>query len=522
MKETHSYPVEFRTSLEDDPRVVEQQTKEDYTNHVVPKTARQSKGQIIGSWSSITSAMAFVSYGALAASIAGVVQAIIGLLLVVVAYSLLGRFSVAEAVRWGLNSTLISRRLFGVKGAAIVPLLVGISLFYYAVFEASIVAVALQAYFGVWDIRVWYGIVVLGMLPFMLGGIQTWLSKLNWVSLPIYFFGILGAVIVAASNVGWSGNWDAFDSAAEQSNVIPGWLAVFVLYMGIFVLFPETQDTARFAREADKTFHQNVTFGWVFYGIAFLFNGLAGIAIVGFSETGTEISESGVVQGVVNALGLFGLIVIIVSQVRINSANYYFASVNLERFIAHFTTKGISRRTWVFVLSVLVFLVMLTDVFSYISVALAWQAVLVVTLIAMMVTDRFMKSKETPEFRSARIKRFGAGFFVWIVSSGVGVVLLQMPNQLPTLSALAPLVSFALAVILYAFTQLTGMSSLKDVPSDAVREQIDDLWGTRVQCSECELSYVAIEMDTTDEQHRVLCLGCQNSVQTSELPSRKQ
>lgn len=511
MHESQPHQVAMRTTMNDDQRVIDQQTKEDYTNHVVPKTVRQGKGQILGSWSSITSAMAFVSYGALAASIAGVFQAIIGLVLVVVAYSLLGRFSVTEAVRWGLNSTLISRRLFGNKGASIVPLLVGISLFYYAVFEASIVAVALQAYFDVWDIRVWYGVVVLGMLPFMLGGIQTWLSKLNWVSLPIYFFGIVGAVVVAAMNVGWTGNWEAFDAARESQTLIPGWLSVFVLYMGIFVLFPETQDTARFSLEKDRSFHQNVTFGWVFYGIAFLFNGLAGIAIVGFSESGTEISESGVVQGIVDALGIFGLIVIIVSQVRINSANYYFASVNLERFISHFTTKGISRRLWVFFLSALVFLVMLTDVFSYISTALAWQAVLIVTLIAMMLTHRMMNSQELPEFRAGRLKRFGPGFFVWIVSSGIGVVLLQLPNQLPTLSALAPLISFILAMVLYAISQMAGASSLLRVDSDPVRRQVEDIWAARVECDACNLSYVAVEMDTAVKSNTVLCLACQNS-----------
>ncbi|MCW4466413.1 hypothetical protein OK351_12995 [Glutamicibacter sp. MNS18] len=511
MQESQPHLVALRTSLTDDQRVIERQTREDYTSHVVPKSVRQSKSQILGSWSSITSAMAFVFYGALAASMAGVQQAVIGLALVVVAYSLLGRFSVTEAIKWGLNSTLISRRLFGNKGAAIVPLLVGISLFYYAVFEASIVAVALQSYFDIWDIRVWYGIVVLGMLPFMLGGIQTWLSKLNWVSLPIYFFGLTGAVLVAAVNVGWSGNWAVFDTADSDQMLIPGWLSVFILYMGIFVLFPETQDTARFAKEEDRRFHQNVTFGWVFYGIAFLFNGLAGIAIVGFSESGTEISESGVVQGIVDSLGIFGLIVIIVSQMRINSANYYFASVNLERFMAHFTTKGISRRLWVILLSFLVFLVMLTDVFSYISIALAWQAVLIVTLIAMMLTHRMMNPKETPEFRAVRLKRFGPGFFIWVISSGIGVVLLQLPDQLPAMSALAPLISFILAMVLYAISQSAGANSLLRAQSDSVRERVKDVWATRIECDSCNLSYVAVEMDTSPSSNKVLCLACQNA-----------
>lgn len=517
MMNIRSNPLGLRTSLQDDPRVVEQQLTEEYTNHVVPRSARTSRSQVLGSWSGIASAMAFVAYGALAAVLVGVQQAIIGLVLVVIAFSILGRFSVREAIQQGLNSTLISRRLFGHKGAAIAPLLVGISLVYYAVFEGSIVAVALHSYFNVWDIRVWYAIVVVGMLPLMMGGMQTWLSKLNWISLPIYFFGIVAAIVVAGMQVSWVGDWSAFESTSSSTTGIPGWLTVFVLYMGIFVLFPETQDAARFAREKDLKFHQNVTFGWAFYGIAYLFNGLAGIAIVGFAGTSDATSESGVVQGIIDTLGLAGLIVIVVSQIRINSANFYFSSVNLERFVAHFTRRGISRKSWVVLLSAIIFVLMLTDVFSYIALALAWQAVLMVTLVGIMVTHRALNRNEIPEFRTSRLKTVAPGFFVWMVSSGVGILLLQLPTQFPTLSALAPLVSLAFAIVLYLVAHFAGGTALKNRSNDAVRESIEDLWAVRVECDSCELSYVAQEMDVAEHRSEVLCLACQGSSSSPDL-----
>jgi hypothetical protein len=455
--------------------------------------------------------MAFVYYGALAAVLVGVEQAIIGIALVVICYSLLGRFTVRDAIVWGLNSTLLSRRLFGHKGAAIAPLLVGLACVYYAVFESTVVAVALQSYFNVWDIRVWYAIVVLGMLPLMLGGMQTWLSKLNWTSLPIYFFGVAAAVLLAGSQVGWVGDWTAFPGGSSVAHVIPGWLTVFVLYMGIFVLFPETQDAARFARERDMKFHQNVTFGWAFYGVTYLFNGLAGIAIVGFATSGDEVSEGGVVQGIVDTLGLVGLIVIIVSQVRINSANFYFASVNLERFAAHFTSRGMSRKAWVVLLSLAVFLLMLTNVFSYISLALAWQGVLVVTLVGIMVTHGLLNRRQVPEFRTYRLKAVGPGFFVWLVSSGVGIVLLQLPSQLPALSALAPLISLGIAVTLYVAVHLAGGSAAKQHSADPVREEVEDLWEVRVECDSCQRSYIAQEMDVPENGTLLHCLACQGT-----------
>lgn len=501
----------FRMSASDDPRVVAKEVVGDYTSHVVPESARKSRMAIIGSWSSIASAMAFVYYGALAASLVGVQQAIIGIVLVVVAYSLISGFSVREAIRGGLNSTLISRRLFGSKGAAIVPLLVGLSLFYYAVFEGTIVAVALHSYFKVWNIQVWYAIVVVGMLPLMLGGMQTWLSKLNWVSLPIYFFGVTSAVLIAGHRIGWEGDWTALSEPTGLVKGIPGWLTVFVLYMGIFVLFPEAQDAARFARKSDSSFHQNVTFGWVFYSIAFLFNGLVGIAIVGFASSTQEITEGGVVQGIIDTLGIVGLIVIVVSQVRINSANFYFSSVNMQRFVSHFSNRGISRKAWVVVISAAVFLVMLTDVFSYISAALAWQAVLLVTLVGIMVTHELLHKDKDPEFRASRLTAVAPGFYVWLISSGAGIALLQFGTVLPVLSALAPLVALVLAVGLYIAVNLAGGTSKLYAANDPVRAEISDLWATWIQCTACEHSYVAQEMDSDDERANVLCLACQET-----------
>lgn len=493
----------------DDPRVIERQVHEEYTNHAVPQTARLGKWSVFSGWSSIASAMAFVYYGALSASLVGVQQALVGIILVVIVYSVLATKSAREAIRWGLNSTLLSRELFGFRGAALAPLLVASAGVYYAVFESSVLAVALQSYFQVWDIRIWYVIVVAGMLPLMLGGMQTWLNKLNGISLPIYFFGLLAAVVVAGIRFGWTGDWSAFQPSPAATG-IPGWLTVFVLYMGVWILFPDTQDAARFGRKMDSGFHERVSFGWVFYVIAYLFNGLVGIFIVALAAPQDSVTESGVVHGVIAALGVVGLIVIIVSQVRINSANFYFASVNMERFVAHFSQRNLSRRTWVIVLLAVAFVLMFTNVFSYIALALAWQAVLVVSWVGIMMVHWLLDGDMEPEFRPARLRAVAPGFGVWVVSSALGIILLQVPAQLPTLSALAPLVSLAASALLYWAVRIAGLSARKPARADLLRAQVPDVWGTRIRCSECDLSYIAFEMDTARSADRPLCLDCQS------------
>ncbi|WP_327242101.1 hypothetical protein [Streptomyces sp. NBC_01320] len=50
--------------------------------------------------------------------------------------------------------------------------------------------------------------------------------------------------------------------------------------MGVWLLMPVTVDFATLGRAKDLKFHQNVTFGWVFYTWLFLLNGSAGIFLV--------------------------------------------------------------------------------------------------------------------------------------------------------------------------------------------------------------------------------------------------
>ena len=282
----------------DDPRVVKEQIADEYTNHVVPISARLDKRSVLASWSSITSAMAFVYYGALAATLVGITQALIGVAIPCGVFSAIAAVGGVQAIRTGLNSTRMARELFGVKGAAICPLIIALGGVFYAVFESSVLAAALQTFFGAGDIRVWYLVVTACMLPLMLGGMQTWMGKINGISLPVYFFGLIAAVIVAGIRFGWDGEWGLFDAPPSVTG-LPGWLTIFILYMGVWLLFPELQDCARMAKVEDTKFHVNVTFGIVFWAVAYLFNAVVGILIVGmaFGQPGVEPPEIGAVQG---------------------------------------------------------------------------------------------------------------------------------------------------------------------------------------------------------------------------------
>lgn len=491
----------------DDPQVVARQQHEDYTNHVVPLTARQSRWAVLGGWWSIASAMAFLYYGALAANLVGTQQALIGLGLVVVAYSLLGGFASTASIRRGLNAMLLTREIFGIRGAALTPLICGLGGLYYAVFESSVMAAALQAYFQVFDIRVWYAIVIVAMLPLMLGGMQTWLNKLNNWTLPVYFTGVTAAVVVAGIRFGWNGDWFTMTPELSDPGSIPGWLTTFILFMGIWLLIPDTPEFARFGRVQDTKFHARVTFGWAFYLLAFGFNGLAGILIVALAAPNTAIAESAVTSGIVASLGLVGLIIVLVSQVRINSANFYVASICFERVVSHLGSRNLPRRGWVVLIAVVTFLLMLTNVFSYITTALAWQGILTVAWVGIVVVHLLAVTRE-PEIRASRLPQLARGFLVWLVSAGLGLTALEFGTA--STAAVAPLISLIASVALYLLL-IPGLRRRRASAGSAdLRLQAGDLWDTRTRCSSCELHYTTYEMDSTEAQPQdALCLECQ-------------
>jgi purine-cytosine permease-like protein len=518
----HAVLSGWRIQDSDDPEVVARQAHEDYTDHVVPLTARQPRAKVLGSWWSIASAMAFLYYGALAASLVGTQQALIGLAVVIVVNSLLGAFASNASIRRGLNSMLLTREMFGVRGAALTPLICGLGALYYAVFESSVMAAALQAYFQVFDIRVWYAIVIIGMLPLMLGGMQTWLNKLNTSSLPIYLVGVAAAVITAGVRFGWSGNWFTTTPDIAGHSSLPGWLTTFVLYMGIWLLVPDTLEFGRFGRPQDRRFHAQVTFGWVFYLVAYGFNGIAGILIVALAAPTATIAESAVTAGIVASLGVVGLIVVLVSQVRINSANFYVASMCFERVVSHLSIRNLPRRMWVVALALVTFLLMLTNVFSYIATALAWQGIVTVSWVGIFVVHLLVVTRD-PEIRASRLPPLTRGFAVWVASAAIGLAALEFGSG--AVSELAPLISLAASVVLYLTNALTLRHQLRaqgDTEHPDPRDLVSDVWGTRTRCTSCGLHYTTYEMDApAGEPDRVLCLECQVHPPAARVAARK-
>jgi len=435
-----------------------------YSNYVLPASKRVGKWSVTMAWWALFSAMFWLYIAVASAGAVGVLNTVIGMVLSIATYGAINLVLSRYAARTGLTVSLFSRTLFGLVGSALASLILAATAIYYAVFEGSIIAVAFHEFFG-GSMVLWYGIVVIYAIPLAVGSVQNWLDRLNGFLLPFYVAGLIAVVVAATLLKGVPSDWIGHAAAAST---LPGWLTSYLIYMGVYVLMMYTFDYARLGREKDEKFLGTVAFGWVFYAFAFALNGLIGIYIM--SAWGLEASETGVVQAFISSLGFAGLLVILVSQTRINTANYFVASENLSAFASRAFRLNLPRYVWVIVTGALTFLLMLTDVLSYLLKALAWQGVFVTAWVAIALVYiglNWKKTDRVPDIRPASLKPVSLGALAWLLASTVGIILTEQ-TAFPVVSQLTPFITMVLAGALYY-----GAHKLSPPPSIDSSESLD-------------------------------------------------
>lgn len=439
-----------------------------YSDYVLKPSQRTARWSLTMAWWALFSAMFWLYIAVASANAVGMRSTLIGIGLTIATYGAINAVLSRYGARTGLTVELLSRSLFGTLGSALATLIFAATAIYYAVFEGSIVAAAFKSYFG-GDIRLWYLAVVLYALPLVSGGVQNWLDRLNGVLLPLYVAGLVAAVIATLVKVGAPHSWPQ----GQPGSQLPGWLTAYLIYMGVYIMMMYTFDYARLGREEDAKFHARVSFGWVFYLLTFAVNGLVGIFLVtAWGVTGTE---SGVVDAMIRSLGLVGVVVIFISQTRINTANYFLASTNLQAFATRVLRLRLNRLVWVVVSGAIAYALMLTDVISYLIKALAWQGVFVTAWVGIALAYILVIARDStrlPELRRDRLQVIAPGAAVWVAASALGIYLIQ---QHPTTAVgqLAPLITLVIAGL--GFLAVSKFAPPATLNGSADRVQADEL-----------------------------------------------
>ncbi len=425
-------------------------TVSDVSTEIVSEHDRASKGSLTMAWWGVCSAMFYIVVGIAMAKAYGTVNAIIGLGITVVAYGIVNGIISRYAISTGLSVGLFSRVLFGAKGAALATLIFFVTAIYYAVFEGSVIAVTLNHMYPGISYTIAALIVVLYSVPLIFGSMQHWLDKFNGVLLPFYILGLVGAVVLATSQYGYT---DAWLRMGPENPSPTGWWNVCVYYMGVWILMMFTFDYARFGKKEDSKYHALFNFGIPFYMLAFFLSGLAGIYLVNTIPHEGDVSEVSIAFGLIELMGIFGLLFVWITQTRINTANYFLATTNMQAFFKDVFKLNLNKMVWAVVVGIIVYLLMLINVFAYLLQALAYQGVFVVAWVAIALTHILHPRRkqifgEVPQIRSAKLPAFDAsGLTAWLVASAVGIVLMNLGGSWTNWYAT---ITFFTAAILYA------------------------------------------------------------------------
>ena len=506
----------LQVSDTDDPRVVAEAATEDYSLHVVPRTWRMDKVKLTMAWYAVMTAFFYMYFAAFIALAYGTANALIGIALTIVAYSLINTVITRVASTSGLTVALFSRSMFGFVGAAIATLIFAATATYYLVFEGSVISVAAQTYFG-GPIKLWYAIVIVCTAPLVWRGVRTWLDRLNGFLLPFYAITLAGVLIWALADEGYHGFLP--DAEAAPGTTLP-WLQAFTAYMGVWILMMFTMDFARLARPQDERYHTAITFGWLYYVLTFGVNGLIGILLVstfGISFEELAGQESALPVQIVSLTGILGLALIVITQMRINTVNLYLASTNFQSFFSRVFRLNLPRTAWVVVACAIGYLMMLTNVFSYVFDALNYQGIAIVAWVGVALAHVWYLrghhlKLEGIEFRPGRIPAFNpGGITAWVAATAVGVILkVTDTTESQFFDTWGLLLTFVIGFGVYALSTRAARPGWFAMarPNDPARE-VDDAWEARVRCHRCGKSYLAREMDrdpTAGQQ--AICAAC--------------
>lgn len=384
---------------------------------------RMSRGPLTMVWFSLCSAIFYLLLGAILATTFGTRNALVGTFLGVIALSALGYIFSRYAILSGKSCYLLSREIFGTVGASLATLIFGVIAIYYAVFESAVVAAAaVKVFDGISYVQA-CAIIAIYSVALAVGSIQKWLDKLNAILLPIYVIGLIAVVAMAIHRFGYSNDW----LNIPATNPTPaGWWYCFVAVFGMQLLMMITLDIGRFGKTEDISHHSKITFGFPFYVATFLVNMSVGIYLAA-SANMSEVTETAVIDVCLLVLGgPLGLLFIWVTQTRINTANFFLASSNLQAFLRDTIRLPVARLICTLLVGGVVFaFTAASDVLKYILIAVNYQAVILTAWVGVALAHIASATAPAPSAPTAETRTFvPRGLVAWFMGAAIGLSMI--------------------------------------------------------------------------------------------------
>jgi purine-cytosine permease-like protein len=412
---------------------------EDHALRKVPGHWKRTPFSFAMSLSGLTCSMFFFALGGTVAIAYGFVTSMIALGIT----SLIGIAGCAVIARvtavYGIDLDLLTRGSgFGFIGSSITSLIYALNWLMYAGIEAAFLASAVHAEWPSIPLRLLYVVASLVTIPINWWGFvqNDFVQRITW---PIYIAGLAWLMI------------DTFNDHHIGSLSGPG-VSIATLCGALGALLPNvviqilgTGDFARFVRKTDVK--RAMWMGpfmviLMVYLVAFPIGALLALAT---QETNPGIYAAG-------AIGVSGVVWIVVTQLRINNMNYYSGSLALANFSARTLRFVPGRRFWVGAVGVITIFTTQLGIQNHLvetlqvlgTFCLAWAGALAADI--MIVKPRLGVEPTWVEHRRGYLKDWGVPSLIGLVSGSVVGSVLAIA-KLPDANY-GPLLGEALAVVL--------------------------------------------------------------------------
>ena len=449
---------------------VADETMEDYALRFTPPSFRKwSEFRIANTALGAVSFLALEAIGAAITCNYGFSNALWAILCVSVLIFVTGLPISYYSAKYGVDMDLLTRGAgFGYIGSTITSLIYASFTFIFFALEASIMAQALELFFGL-PLVFGYVVCSLVIIPLVIHGVtlisrvQTWTQPLWLVLMMLPFAAVLFQEPEAVSRLLHFGG--RAEGGAQFNWLLFG--AATTVAFSLMAQVGEQVDFLRFLPE--KTRENRVRWwsalllagpGWILPGAAKMLGGalLAFLAI----EHGVSITHA--VEPTQMYLVAFGYVFadarwalaamalfVVVSQVKINVTNAYAGSLAWSNFFARLTHSHPGRVVWVVFNVLIALLLMEIGVFSALSEVLTLYSMVAISWIGAVVSDLLINK---PLGLSPRHIEFKRAHLYDINPVGVGAMLIASTLSLLALSglfgpmarAMAPFIALATAL----------------------------------------------------------------------------
>lgn len=414
--------------------------REDFALQRVPDGARRPLLDVTQVALAIPTALVFLATGGALWQTFGTGPLLVGIGLIVVTLGFAGYVLTRFACLSGLDSDLMSIWAgYGLRGSALSSLIYSGNFVVLFALEASIVASAVQARYD-WVPRsaVVAGVCVL-VVAFTWRGVSS-MTRFMSYTLPLLMV-LFAVAVVQSLDEAPAASFFTFH-LGHSVNGVPGVLAVYAALLAFVVNATVGADLGRFLRREEQrrgALVVGVGLQIVCFIVVLLFGAWLTYRLRGQTDPGSYL---------VGISGTGGLVLVVMSQLRINAINAYAGSLSLSNFAARSVGFRPGRHVWMIVLVAIAGLLSLSDVYSDLVQALTFEAVFVAAWGATLVTYVLASSPARQlDAADREIDRLEDG------RSSVVALLLALAVSVPfafgaageLAKALAPIVAIAVA-----------------------------------------------------------------------------